>query len=186
MTVDELTAQLDSGKPSEASILKSAREQARNEGEMGRLRAQMGSLREMLRESHRVLKHLMGQEKALRGELATARRNGERAEQLNVEYLKNIVVAFLIKVYGDAEDDEHVKLARVLQTVLHFAPGEAAAVDAKIDYYMASWWHRAGNVLKKDGGGSYGSTVWGAVFGGGGGATSATGAVAALAAPSAR
>lgn len=76
---------------------------------------------------------------------------------------------------------------RAPQTVLHFAPGEAAAVDAKIDYYMASWWHRAGNVLKKEGGGSYGSTVWSAVFGGGGGEMSTAGAVAALqAAPSAR
>ena len=39
--VAELTAQLDSGKPSEQSILKAAREQAHREQEMGRLRAQL-------------------------------------------------------------------------------------------------------------------------------------------------
>lgn len=84
----------------------------------------------------------------------------------------------------------HAACARACsaQTVLHFAPGEAAAVDAKIDYYMASWWHRTGNVLKKDGGGSYGSTVWSAVFGGGGepSGADAVAAAAVLAAPSAR
>ena len=53
------------------------------------------------------------------------------------------MLSYLIKVYGDAEDDEHIKLARVLQKVLHFSPGEAAAVNSKIDYYLQSWWHRA-------------------------------------------
>ena len=30
--------------------------------------------------------------------------------------------AFLLKVYGDAEDEEHIKLARVLQILLNFTP----------------------------------------------------------------
>ena len=107
----------------------------------------------------------MGQEQTLKAELAAARRNAERSDKLNVEYLKNIVVAFLIKVYGDAEDDEHIKLARVLQKILRFSPGEAAAVDAKIDYYIQSWWHRAGNALKREGGGSHTSTLWASIFG---------------------
>ena len=34
-------------------------------------------------------------------------------------------------MYGDADDDEHIKLARVLQKVLHFSPSEAAAVSSK-------------------------------------------------------
>ena len=50
----------------------------------------------MLRESHKVLQHLIAQEKALRQELRTATRNNEREDRLNVEYLKNIVVSFLI------------------------------------------------------------------------------------------
>ena len=136
----------------------------------------------MLRESHKVLQHLIAQEKALRQELRTATRNNEREDRLNVEYLKNIVVSFLIKVYGDAEDDEHVKLARVLQTVLHFSPSEAAAVNAKIDYYMRSWWHRTGNVLKMDGGGSYTSSLWATVFGAPTDAAMASGAGGAVAA----
>ena len=107
----------------------------------------------------------MGQEQTLKQELATARRRTERADKLNVEYLKNIVVAFLIKVYGDADDDEHIKLARVLQKLLSFSPGEAAAVDAKIEYYVQSWWHRTANALKREGGGSHASTLWASVFG---------------------
>ena len=125
--------------------MRAAREQANRDSELGRLRSQLKSLREMLRESHKVLKGLMGQEALLKQDLATARRNNERADRLNVEYLKNIVLSYLIKVYGDAEDDEHIKLARVLQKVLHFSPGEAAAVNSKIDYYYQSWWHRAGS-----------------------------------------
>ena len=35
-------------------------------------------------------------------------------------------------MYGDADDDEHIKLARVLQKVLHFSPSEAAAVSSKL------------------------------------------------------
>ena len=45
-----------------------------------------------------MLKGLIGQEALLKQELAAARRNSERADKLNVEYLKNIVLAFLIKV----------------------------------------------------------------------------------------
>jgi len=163
--IAELNAQLDSGKPSEQNILRAAREQANRDSELGRLRAQLKSLREMLRESHKVLKGLMGQEALLKQELASVTRNNERADKLNVEYLKNIVLSYLIKVYGDAEDDEHIKLARVLQKVLHFSPGEAAAVNSKIDYYLQSWWHRAGNALKREGGGSNASTIWASVFG---------------------
>jgi len=47
-----------------------------------------------------VLKGLIGQEALLKQELAAARRNSERADKLNVEYLKNIVLSFLIKVKG--------------------------------------------------------------------------------------
>ena len=107
----------------------------------------------------------MGQEAILKHELTSVTRNNERADKLNVEYLKNIVLSYLIKVYGDAEDDEHIKLARVLQKILHFSPGEAAAVNSKIDYYYQSWWHRAGNALKREGGGSNASTMWASVFG---------------------
>ena len=64
--------------------------------------------------------------------------------------MKNVLVAFLCKVYGDAEDEEHIKLARVLQTLLHFSPGEKARVDEKIEYYESSWWHRTANLLKSD------------------------------------
>ena len=45
-----------------------------------------------------MLKGLIGQEALLKQELAAARRNSERADKLNVEYLKNIVLSFLIKV----------------------------------------------------------------------------------------
>lgn len=50
-------------------------------------------------------------------------------DHLNVEYLKNVVVSFLLKVYGDAEDDEHIKLARVLQILLGFTPEVCADVE---------------------------------------------------------
>ena len=43
----------------------------------------------MLRESHKVLKHLMRQEALLKDELTEARRSNERADSLNVDYLKN-------------------------------------------------------------------------------------------------
>lgn len=98
--ISELDAQLQSGRPQEAHMFAMAREQAKRDEEVGRLRAQLSSLREMLRESHKVLKHLMRQEGNLKEELEQARRNNERADSLNVEYLKNVVVAFLTKVYG--------------------------------------------------------------------------------------
>ena len=69
-------------------------------------------MREMLKESHKVLKHLMRQEALLKDELKDTQRKNARSDNLNVEYLKNVVVAFLVKVYGDAEDEEHIKLAR--------------------------------------------------------------------------
>ena len=49
-----------------------------------------------------MLKGLIGQEALLKQELAAARRNSERADKLNVEYLKNIVLSFLIKVRARA------------------------------------------------------------------------------------
>ena len=42
-----------------------------------------------------MLKGLIGQEALLKQELAAARRNSERADKLNVEYLKNIVLSSL-------------------------------------------------------------------------------------------
>ena len=97
---------------------------------------------------NQVLKYLMAQEKALKAELETTRRNNAREDALNVEYLKNVVVAFLLKVYGDADDEEHIKLARVLQTILHFSPQDSARVAEKIACYESSWWHRTANLLK--------------------------------------
>ena len=68
-----------------------AREQAKRDEEVGRLRMQLKSLRDMLRESHKVLKHLMQQESLLKAELHTARRDNQRADGLNVEYVKNVL-----------------------------------------------------------------------------------------------
>ena len=155
-----------------------AREQAKRDEEVGRLRGQLKSLRDMLRESHKVLKHLMRQEALLKEELQTTRRDNARSDGLNVEYLKNVLVAFLCKVYGDAEDEEHIKLARVLQTLLQFTPEDAARVNGKLAYYEASWWHRTANFLKSDPADAAGAS-W---FGGGassapaeGGRTTASG-----------
>ena len=53
-------------------------------------------------------------------------------------------------MYGDADDDEHIKLARVLQTLLSFSPEDVASVNAKIEYYENSWWHRTADMLKLD------------------------------------
>ena len=116
-----------------------AREQAKRDEEVGKLRGQLTSLREMLKESHKVLKHLMRQEALLKDELKDTQRKNARSDNLNVEYLKNVVVAFLVKVYGDAEDEEHIKLARVLETILHFTPEDSRVVNHKIEYYSSSW-----------------------------------------------
>ena len=90
-----------------------AREQAKRDEEVGRLKAQLKSLREMLRESHKVLKHLLQQEGLLKAELRTAQRQAERADSLhsgsNGEILKNVLGSFLLKVYGDAENEEHIR-----------------------------------------------------------------------------
>ena len=85
----ELETQLESGRPQEQQVLSFAREQAKRDEEVSRLRGQLKSLREMLRESHKVLKHLMRQEALLKDELTEARRSNERADSLNVDYLKN-------------------------------------------------------------------------------------------------
>jgi hypothetical protein len=71
-------------------------------------------------------------------------------EGLNVVYLKNVTVAFLLAIYGDAEDDEHIRLARVLATILRLSPDEVARLNAKIAEYTDSWWHRTSNLLKTD------------------------------------
>ena len=94
----ERQAQLESGRPAEQQMFSLAREQAKRDEEVTRLRGQLKSLRDMLRESHKVLKHLMSQEALLKEELASTRRNHERADGLNLEYLKNVLVAFLLKV----------------------------------------------------------------------------------------
>ena len=156
--ISELQAQLETGRPQEQQMLSFAREQAKRDEEVGRLRGQLKSLREMLKESHSVLKHLMRQEQTLKDALAEAQRTNERSDALNVDYLKNVLVAFLIKVYGDADDEEHIKLARVLQTILCFSPEDTARVNEKIGYYEASWWHRTANLLKSDASISVGSS----------------------------
>lgn len=90
--VAELEGQLDTGKPSEAAMFNIARDQAgegarraaqprhvhdpsvalcpqaKRDAEADKLRAQLASLRKMLKESHRVLSHLMKQESALKAE----------------------------------------------------------------------------------------------------------------------
>ena len=144
----ELDAQLDSGRPQEQHMFLMAREQAKRDEEVGRLRAQLKQIRDMLKESHKVLKHLMSQESHLKEELKEARRSTQRADGLNLEYLKNVVLAFLLKVYGDADNEEHIKLAHVLETLLHFSPEEKAQVRDKITYYESSWWHSTANLLK--------------------------------------
>ena len=161
----EANEQLESGRPDEQRMFELARAQAKRDEEVAALRQQMRSLREMLKESHKVLKHLMRQEQLLKDELAQTRRAAKLSETLNVEYLKNIVVSFLVKVYGDADDDEHVKLARVLQTVLQFTPAESARVDEKIDAYLSSWWHRTADLLKPV---PAATSWWDGWFGGGG------------------
>eukprot|EP00322_Chrysochromulina_rotalis_P030709 CAMPEP_0115880798 /NCGR_PEP_ID=MMETSP0287-20121206/28074_1 /TAXON_ID=412157 /ORGANISM="Chrysochromulina rotalis, Strain UIO044" /LENGTH=134 /DNA_ID=CAMNT_0003336655 /DNA_START=18 /DNA_END=425 /DNA_ORIENTATION=+ len=90
----------------------------------------------------------MSQETLLKEELKETRRANERAEGLNVEYLKNVLLAFLLKVYGDAENEEHIKLAHVLETLLRFSPEEKARLAEKIEYYETSWWHTTANLLK--------------------------------------
>ena len=127
-----------------------AREQAKRDEEVGRLRGQLKSLRDMLHESHKVLKHLMRQEGLLKDELKKERRTNSRADGLNVDYLKNVLVTFMVKVYGDAEDEEHIRLAKVLQTLLALEPAERRLVNEKIAYYENSWWHRTANLLKTD------------------------------------
>lgn len=90
----------------------------------------------------------MSQEAILKDELKETRRSNDRADGLNLEYLKNVVFAFLIKVYGDADNEEHIKLARVLETLLHFSPDEKARLAEKLEYYESSWWHATSNFLK--------------------------------------
>ena len=107
------------------------------------------------------MKHLVKQEQLLKDELKQTKRKNELADNLNVEYLKNVVVSFLIKVYGDAEDEEHIKLARVLQILLNFSPQDVAKVDEQIEYYSSSWWHRTANLLKP----TEPTTLWGQMFG---------------------
>ena len=53
--IKELEEQLDSGRPAEAHMFAMAREQAKRDEEVGRLRGQLKALRDMLRESHKVL-----------------------------------------------------------------------------------------------------------------------------------
>lgn len=55
-----------------------ARDQAKRDAEADKLRAQLKSLRQMLKESHRVLTHLVQQEGLLKKELATTRQDLER------------------------------------------------------------------------------------------------------------
>jgi len=70
-------------------------------------------------------------------------------------------------VYGDAENEEHIKLARVLMDLLLFTEEDAAPVLREIDNYTASWWHSAGNLLKVSTiDAKAASSGWGAWFGG--------------------
>ena len=94
---------------------------------------------------------------------------------------------------GDADDEEHIKLARVLQTILHFSPEDILQVrsrpwalpcspylaslcltsphltsprqvNEKIEYYEASWWHRTANLLKTDSAATAGAPASGSWF----------------------
>ena len=135
-----------------------AREQARRDEEVARLRESERKLRSMLRDAHGVLSHLLKAEGELRRKLQSAQSEAESADMLaqahNIEYLRNVAALFLSKaraarvaraesflssarsrvarpvrasvpistwqVYGDAEEGEHVQLARVLASLLHF------------------------------------------------------------------
>ena len=50
---------------------------------------------------------------APQAELAVTRRDLERQQGLNAVYLKNVTLAFLLAVYGDADDEEHTPASRV-------------------------------------------------------------------------
>ena len=54
------------------------------------------------------MKHLVKQEQLLKDELKQTKRKNELADNLNVEYLKNVVVSFLIKVRGPTTGRVHV------------------------------------------------------------------------------
>ena len=135
-----------------------AREQARRDEEVARLRESERKLRSMLRDAHGVLSHLLKAEGVLRRKLQSAQSEAESADMLaqahNIEYLRNVAALFLSKaraarvaraesflfparsrvarpvrdsvpistwqVYGDAEEGEHVQLARVLASLLQF------------------------------------------------------------------
>ena len=133
-----------------------AREQAVRDAELGRLREQIASMRAMLKQSHAMLSKLVAQEKALRRQLRDVQGTLARSDGLNIGNLKNVVVAFLLRVYGEADAEEHVKLARILVTVLQLTPEEVARIDARIKYYQASWWQRTLTLPHPDAGAAVG------------------------------
>ncbi|EOD16978.1 hypothetical protein EMIHUDRAFT_244637 [Emiliania huxleyi CCMP1516] len=131
---EAIVARLEAKLRQSEAEYRSARS-AKRDAEAEKLRAQLASLRKMLKESHRVLSHLMKQERrggAPQAELAVTRRDLERQQGLNAVYLKN----------------EHIRLARVLGTVLSFSPEETAKVEARIAEYSESWWGGPASLLR--------------------------------------
>ncbi len=105
-----------------------AREQAKRDEEVARLRESERKLRSMLRDAHGVLSHLLKAEGELRRKLQSVQSEAESADMLaqahNIEYLRNVAALFLSKARA-------ARVARVGRGPLHDRASRVPHVPAR-------------------------------------------------------
>ena len=124
-----------SGQPAEAALLHFAQEQARKDVELNSLRKQKHALESALRESEHsaaTKQHQTDEQlQLLKEEIRRCERNLSR-ENANLEYLKNVVVKFM--VCSDAVGKKQIFNA--IATILQFSPQERRDVQ---EHLSQSW-----------------------------------------------
>jgi len=137
--MDRFQIELKSGDLGEQQLLRYAQAQAHREEEVARLRGNVSKMRRTLMESHAMLQKLHRERSELKRELAHLQSVRDCAENLHVEYLKNVTIKYLELVYTEAEVREQAALVRVIGTALHFTQDERRRVEEVLEAYESSW-----------------------------------------------
>ncbi|EGZ24759.1 hypothetical protein PHYSODRAFT_486665 [Phytophthora sojae] len=116
----ELEEDVRSGGADNRKILEFAQVQAKREAEQREQAAQMQALSQQLEEAHREVQELRD-DKRRHAEELTAMLQNQRRDGVNMEYLKNVVVQYMLFRPGSSQQ---TRLVPVLSTLLQFTAAD--------------------------------------------------------------
>lgn len=132
VAVDQLLTKPSGASSSESSLVHYAQQQARREAESTAIRRQSNELEVALRDAEIRGDKLMDQANLLKEEIRKLERDRSR-ESANLEYLKNIVLRFMMSTSYSVKQ----QMITAIATILEFSPKELSQVR-KVQ--SATWW----------------------------------------------